>query len=618
VKRGLRCCAAAASLASSIAGSSANASAAPPPVSIVDEGVRLRRDLADDATPPGLVRLRALAGETVAFQVVIDAVDEPLSGVTVDLAGVPAHLGVERLVEHYVEIRQRSRNEQRPDESLGWSPAARPHDVTMLGWMPDALIPVEAAPPWCPYPLVMAKGQRGAVWVDVTVPDDAPAGAYLVKVAVGSSAGLLRTVDVELEVSSAKLPYRAASVFAYYDTAQLASRFPEARAVEPQLWQLLHRHHVDAFPAIDTVEDAERLAPALDGSLFTEAHGYRGPGAGLAPAAIAIGAYGGLGEPDAEKLARALSIARKIPAGVEDLLLYAIDEQCQSPLGPRWIELLRGAPEADRIQVAHTCHEDPRTQPVELVMMPAQTFDLPMAREARDAGRKVWAYNGAMPRTGTLMLDAPLVGLTVNGWIAASRGVGRWFYWETTFWNDGNRGGKGPIDPFTVAESFHNADGDACLGDGLLLYPGTQKPPFAARSVGLPAVLPSMRLKALRRGIADAGLYALARANAPDTADTIMSGVVPRALTEVAQTEGTPWQTDPMALARARDELRALIPPRTSLDAGAVARVLDGSAATRPGHAPPLPAPRGVVIAVVCAAALAGAALLALTRRRRA
>ncbi len=33
-------------------------------------------------------------------------------------------------------------------------------------------------------------------------------------------------------------------------------------------------------------------------------------------------------------------------------------------------------------------------------------------------------------------------------------------------------GGHGAVDPFTTAESFHNADGDASLLDGLLVFLG--------------------------------------------------------------------------------------------------------------------------------------------------
>src|SRR5262249_46482699 len=156
----------------------------------------------------------------------------------------------------------------------------------------------------------------------------------------------------------------------------------------------------------------------------------------------------------------------------------------------------------------------------------------------------VWVYNGAMPRAGTLLLDAEPVSLRVDGWIAATRPVGRWFLWETTFWSDDNRGGRGPVDPFTKVESFHNNHGDVALLDGLLVYPGTQVGAFASRSLGFPGVFPSIRLKNLRRGIEDAGYFALARANNPAEADAIARRLVPRALDEASQADPPAWPKD--------------------------------------------------------------------------
>ena len=88
------------------------------------------------------------------------------------------------------------------------------------------------------------------------------------------------------------------------------------------------------------------------------------------------------------------------------------------------------------------------------------------------------------------------------------------------------------IDPFVTAESFHNDDGDAALGDGLLLYPGRQQGKFAASSLGTDAVLPSMRLKAIRRGIQDAGLIALAAREQPEETARLIARALPAAWTK--------------------------------------------------------------------------------------
>ncbi|WP_437638225.1 hypothetical protein [Sorangium sp. So ce854] len=651
---------------------------------VADDGTRVRRE--DVGLPlsrgegnalfrPGEpIRLGALRGEVVAFQVIVEAGAEPVRGVQIEVAGLdpatgagdPAKTGagdpakapappaqqqaqapaeapaqairIDRFVEHYVEITRRSRNEDRPMESLGWSPAARPPDDRHLGFLPDALIPVELAPPWAPYPLEVGARETRAVWIDLHVPEGAAPGAREGKVVVRSAShGELASLDLRLHVAPATLPYGAVDFIAFYEADKVAQRVGDGPAVEQQLWQLLHEHHVDGFASVRSPAEVERLRAAIDGSLYTEQRGYRGPGQGVPPAAVALGAYGGFGDPKEETLRRVEAVAELLPPAVDDVMLYAVDEQCESPRGPGWRRLVRGSRLSSRILVGHSCGEvDPVKQDVDLVLTPANRFDSVWARAAREAGKRLWVYNGALPRTGTFMIDAPLTGLMADGWIAASHEVGRWFLWETAFWHDGNRGGKGPVDPFTTAENFHNQDGDACLGDGMLLYPGTQRGEFASRSVGFAGVLPSMRLKSLRRGIQDAGYIALARSASPGAADAIVKEVIPAALDEALDTSPAAWSSEGAPFFRGRDALRALIPAGASLDAAGVRRALAEAAVARralvplarppgskgaPGHAEPGPLRRWratwLLLAVAALGAVAVALALALHRRRR-
>jgi hypothetical protein len=574
----------------------ADAWAAGPRVLAVDDAVRVRRGdtgLAprpDDpiARPDGSVKLGALRGEVVAFQVVVEAGDAPLDGVTVDVAIAPAPgakpgaaLRVDRFVEHVVDVSNRSRNDKNPAESLGWSKGARPKDDRVLGLVPDALIPVEHAPAFCPYPLAIAPRTAHAVWIDVEVPEGAAPGAYAGEAKVAVKGQPLATVPVTLAVTDAVLPYRAVSFFTHYDpNDELEPRIGGGFATEASLWQLLHRHHVDALANLASKADVDRLAPALDGTLFTAAHGYAGPGEGVPPAVAAIGTYGGLGDARPEALARVREVAPRVPRGIDDLFLYAVDEDCRSPRGPSWKRLLAGAPDLARVRVGHTCSEDPSGQGVDLVMMAAQAFDLALARRARAAGKAVWVYNGHRPQTGALELDSEPTDARALGWIAATRDVGRWFLWESTFWNDSNKGGHGPIDPFVTAESFHNDDGDRALFDGLLVYPGTQAR-FPAHSIGLRAVLPSIRLKSLRRGIEDAGYLALARAASREKADALGTAVVGSAFAEVGARGRTGFPADGVSYAKAREALRALIPPGATLRHAEVETLLRDGAEAR-------------------------------------
>ena len=118
------------------------------------------------------VRLFALQNETVSLQVIVQGEDEPLQGVTVDLRALDGPGGasiandpgatdpgqftgrwIERFVEHYFEITRHSATGYDPTLSLGWDSGSGPASDRYTGWIPDALIPVEIAPSWAPYPL---------------------------------------------------------------------------------------------------------------------------------------------------------------------------------------------------------------------------------------------------------------------------------------------------------------------------------------------------------------------------------------------------------------------------------------------------------------------------------
>jgi hypothetical protein len=281
---------------------------------------------------------------------------------------------------------------------------------------------------------------------------------------------------------------------------------------------------------------------------------------------VAIGAYGSLREPAPDRIEQVERILEELDRlgirdtpGERDIFLYAVDEQCDSPMGPAWRKALDASP-SERLRglrVGHTCSEPPAGQPVDLVMVAASAYEPSLIAAARDKGKRVWIYNGMLPQTGTFLSDGWHASLRVNPWIQTRYGIERWFYWESTFWNDGNRGGRGPYDPLTVAETFHNQDGDHCNGDGVLVYPGTQTGGF--RSAGLSGVLPSIRLKQWRRGIQDVGYVRLASGVDAARARAVVERIVPVALRGASVDVKPPWPTDGVSYFRARRELFELI-----------------------------------------------------------
>src|SRR6185369_4833336 len=80
-----------------------------------------------------------------------------------------------------------------------------------------------------------------------------------------------------------------------------------------------------------------------------------------------------------------------------------------------------------------------------------------------------------------------------------------------------------------------------------------------ARSLGYDGVLPSLRLKALRRGIEDAGIIALAALERPDAATTLVAMALPAALDEARADRPASWDRAPLRFGAARARLRALV-----------------------------------------------------------
>ncbi len=515
----------------------------PTRVVALDDGEKIARDRRRPLPPSpwygNAIDLFALRGETVAFQVVVEAGPLGEDGVHASMGALYTQSGarldavVDAFVERFIEVRRPSGSD-REAGSLAFTAASAPPVAAYTGWIADALVPSALAGD-----ARVGPGERAALWFDVTVPLDAPPGTYRGAVLVRSRTGELAALPVALRVVDGALPYAAAKTTIYYEPSTLARRMGSgAASAERELRALLHAHHLSAIHEVTTAEGAARELDALSGAAFTPARGYRGPGEGSGEGVFAIGAYGALGEPNATSLAAAESVARVLrEAGVlerTDTFLYAVDEDCASPWGPKWSELARRSEALGGVRVGVTCGVDPSAQAASLVMMTAPELSPARARVARAApsGKWVWAYNGRRPFAGPMELDVPATDLRANAWIAARYGVDRWFYWESTAWLDANAGGTGGAtghDPFVVAESFHNASGDYANGDGTLVYPGSQREAGFV-DYGAATVFPSIRLENLRRGVEDAGYVELARAVDRAETEAIVRRMVPRAL----------------------------------------------------------------------------------------
>jgi hypothetical protein len=563
-------------------------------VVVLDDGVKVVRDgaRAMEGSPwgEGTIDLFALRGETIAIQVVVDAGDAPADDVRVlvepfvDDDGARLHADVSQFVERFVVVERASGNDRAPG-SLAFTAESAPR-ASLLSAIADALVPVA-------YETAHAEPhQRAAVWIDLDVPGAARAATYASALLVRDARGELTTRPLVLRVIDAALPYAAAPAFAYYDTRELRRRMGDTRA-EEDLRALFHAHRLAAIHDVGDAMLGDERAIDLDrasltGEAYARDKGYAGAGADVGDGVFALGAYGSLGAPSASSADVASRLVREMFPPKDDAFdarpgtatfLYAVDEDCGSPWPAEWSALLHARTSMRDVRIGATCGRDPVSQDADLVMQSSPDFDPARARVARERRDQwVWAYNGRRPSAGAMMLDVPATDLRANAWIAMRYGVPRWFYWESTFWFDDDRGGSRTergLDPFVVAETFHNADGDHANGDGILVYPGTQRPDGMI-DYRVSTVFPSVRLKNLRRGIEDAGYVVLARAVDPERTDAVVRRMIPRALAFAGPRVA--WPENARAWLDARRELAAIASAPRGADDLNGERVSDGCA----------------------------------------
>ncbi|HEY3497944.1 MAG TPA: DUF4091 domain-containing protein [Polyangiaceae bacterium] len=163
------------------------------------------------------------------------------------------------------------------------------------------------------------------------------------------------------------------------------------------------------------------------------------------------------------------------------------------------------------------------------------------AKSSAASGERFWTYNGRPPQAGSMILDTDGTALRTWGWIAERYDIELWYAWEGLYFSDRyNRGGETDVmlDPITFDERSRGGE-DWGNGDGLLVYPGP---------------LPSLRLKALRRGLQDRLLVRkLESCGGGAAAREIVAEMMPRAL---AAAKGKPsWSKDEVVWERARAAL---------------------------------------------------------------
>jgi hypothetical protein len=535
------------------------------------------------------VTLGGARGETLAFQVMVQSGGRPLQGVNVKLSELRRDGGGGIDGQPFSTFREWYTSVTVPSASPGGSVGP--------GEYPDALIPAET-PGWG-LPVDVGAGRTQGVWVDCAIPRSAQSGVYRgsLVVTVGANHELAR-FDLAVTVYDFTLPVERhlrwrigySGWEAVPEHFNIREGSDEWLAMERELFRLVwerHRvvptthYHALRLPTagaggaltIDWTQFDRRFGAYLDGSAFSD-------GIPVHIFALPVNLHRGwptrlTSDPAKLDVATLTAASRLVSRhwddkgwNLGDAFVYVADEPDPAryaSIRAACAAIHRGDP---RIRRSVAFYRQFASNAVDLVReftgvvtmwdIAGDYMDLPALRSRQAAGDTVGMYQGGEPFEGGEALDNDGLSLTTWPWIAWRYGLDTLFLYNMTEWDYARldrakvkwAGGKREIWENPLNQSW------ATNSQGVLLYPG--------HYVGLKGVVPSIRLKQVRRGMQDYEyLWLAARRRGPATPDAISRRIVPRALHEAGPLgrmgERGAWERDPRAWAAARRELASNI-----------------------------------------------------------
>jgi hypothetical protein len=524
----------------------------------VDDGTKVRQNELHHPLQQGngifslherRVRLFGLRNEIISFQLILQGGHEDTPAVSVRLPSLGGiangpisddpdsyylHRFIEIFEETYLTVQVRSGEDLPPE---------------LIGPVPDPLVPHRR-------PLTVRAGQNQAFWVDLYLPPRLTpglhAGELLIEVGGKVCDKPACRLRLELEVLPQALPDRPTIKTMLFfsgsarDSDQMLARYlprpqqasaAEIAALRSRHFKLARRHRVTLFNGIDENTPDEALRQRLSGQSFTRAAGYEGPGEAVGQDLYSIHTYGGrLTHEEADLWSTWFC---QHGPGVE-YFLYVQDEPGDAKVFPRINSIARQARPVPSLVTA-------RWQPgldVDIYTTSPRQLSVKAARQAAARGKRIWIYNGQKPYCGSFVIDDAAISTRVNPWIQYKYGLARWFYWESTYYNN-FQDNRGQTNIWRQALTFSNRGGDQLNGDGVLFYPGRDQL-FPGEDRGLDLPLPSIRLKNWRRGIQDVEYLVLLRqAGQGPLVQHLLNTMIPRALADETDDFALPsWPED--------------------------------------------------------------------------
>lgn len=533
------------------------------------------------------VSLRSARNEFFAFQVIVES-DSPLKKVDARVSSLKGPAGavidkphIALFKEWYVNVRSVSTGYE--GTSLG------------PGWYPDALMPERRVDLFPGFPFSIPDvynnipGQKNqGLWIDVYVPYDrkaAPPGRYTGEVVVSWEGGG-QAVQVALDVWDFALPEEShlpgdiwngsmrsmppGEELAYYQLARQHRFTPLIYAYRPGLTIK------GSTVALDWTEFDRRLSPYLDGSAFTIQRGYWGPGYGLPLDHIMLPLNNEKRGNKATAWPMAVPDQGRTPEF--EAVWKETGRQIRAHLDcdPRWSKVMKvafldGLDESydeaayeKMLYYGKLLHDgigrgwfkyridggysrpvmERLSKEVELWICHTVDFNIDDVQYLRTKGVDTWFYGPMIYEKkensgcgSNTFLDLDLLVNRGIGWVGWKYQTG-WVEWEFD-WN--------AFASWYEAENFKEADGRSYNGSGQLIYRGAV--------MDYDGPIPSIRLKAMRRGLQDYEyfwLLANAAGDRKEADDLVNSVVYKRPFGKAALLDVEIWKNSPEAWDNAR------------------------------------------------------------------
>ncbi len=475
-------------------------------------------------------------------------------------------------------------------------------------YYPDIAVPLELVGSFD-----IAADSNQSIWVDIAIPNDASPGMYSATVSILEGGQNERVIPVELEVYDFNLPndptLKTMLAIGYTEInrryigvewACTPSDIATSRLVRDRHFQVAHRHRLSVVDRDLGCSvwpyDSPRpeWIPRLNGSLFTPASGYAGPGEGVGNGMYSIGLWGTWpwqtqGEPSMWLHTDAWENWFRANSPETSRSLYLADESSNFAQLEQWSDWMNNnpGPGADL----------PSMATIQILFADAYVPSLDIPTSARGLGpanmwqnavnkylnvldKEFWFYNGYRPQSGSFATEDDGVALRSVAWHQYKKEIDRWFFWEATTYNNPYSGGQTNV--FQKAQTFGTYNQNHPImgktgqnygnGDGVLMYPGTDRV-YPEDSYGVAGPFASLRMKHWRRGLQDGEYLALASEIDPAAVEDIVNAMVPKALWEynvndVSQTgqiradrvfTDISWSTDPDVWEQARRALANII-----------------------------------------------------------